>query len=78
MTGVRARFLTGAGSFAVSGPGSRHAEHALRRFAIPVDENVAGSVIDGVTLTVTTDGGETTEHLDLSHVTRIQRQEQAA
>jgi len=29
-------------------------------------------------LDVTTDGGETTEHLHLLHVTRIQRQGQAA
>ncbi len=29
-------------------------------------------------LYVTTDGGETTEHLYLLHVTRIQRREQAA
>ena len=29
-------------------------------------------------LYVTTDGGETTEHLYLLHVTRIQRQERAA
>ena len=29
-------------------------------------------------LYVTTDGGETTEHLYLLHVTRIQRQEKAA
>ena len=29
-------------------------------------------------LYMTTDGGETTEHLYLLHVTRIQRQEQAA
>ncbi len=29
-------------------------------------------------LYVTTDGGETTEHLYLLHVTRIQRQEQVA
>jgi hypothetical protein len=29
-------------------------------------------------LYVTTDGGETTEHLYLLHITRIQRQEQSA